>query len=195
MKKLTFAIIALLGMGFGASAQSNQASQDIKIVIDPVAKLAFGATPMAASAQFSQNGDAGTPISTPTVDGYNLVYSSIVDPSGGLNPSRTISVSATGLVPGVNVFVAASAPIAVGGNPGVSVSAAVAPSTIVTPVAVTSNGNNLITGIGSCYTGTGITNAGTALTYTFTTPAATYGDLTSTIGKTVTVTYTLTPTI
>lgn len=187
MKKLTLAIIAVLGFGFGASAQdTNTDNHTVTITIPEVALLDIE---LAGSKNISTSfamptvaglNEAGLPIVAPTT-GLNtlwLNYSSIVTASGP-DVSRTVSVKASGIPAGVEINVTAGTPVFVGGTPG-------------TPVAITSitgTDQPIISGIGSVYTGNGV-SSGSNITYSLTAPAASYGSLVA--GTTpVTVTYTL----
>ena len=184
MKKLTFAIIAVLGMSFGALAQADTKTDNhtITITIPEVALLdiELAGTSKNISTAFTAPTEAGLAIIAPTtgLSSLWLNYSSIVDPAGG-DPSRTVSVSATSLVPGTVLNVSAGTPVIAGGTGG-------------TPVAITSIsavGQTIISGIGSVYTGDGV-GAGSNITYSLTAPAGAYGSLVA--GSTpVIVTYTL----
>ena len=175
MKKLTFAIIALLGMGFGALAQSD--NQTITVTVPDVALLAINAKANFTAA-FVAPTVAGNPITAPASNSaFNLVYSSIKK----VGDTRKISVVASQTVAGVDVTVAAATPTGTG-----TVGAGSSKT-------LTATSQPLITAIGSCYTG--ITGAsGSALTYTFAlaTTGTTYADLVAnTTGTAMVVTYTL----
>ena len=184
MKKLSLAIIAILGMSFGALAQADTKTDNhtITITIPEVALLdiELAGASKNISTTFTAPTEAGLPITGPTT-GLNtlwLNYSSIVE-SAGADMSRTVTVSATSLVPGTVLNVSAGTPVVAGGSGG-------------TPVAITSitaTGQTIISGIGSVYTGDGV-GAGSNITYSLTAPAGTYGSLMA--GSTpVIVTYTL----
>lgn len=183
MKKLTLSIIAVLGMSFGALAQADTKTDNhtITITIPEVALLDIElAGSKNITTAFTSPTEAGLAIVAPTT-GLNslwLNYSSVVE-SSGPDVSRTVSVSATSLVPGTVLNVSAGTPVVAGGSGG-------------TPVAITSitaTGQTIISGIGSVYTGDGV-GAGSNITYSLTAPAGTYGSLMA--GSTpVIVTYTL----
>lgn len=183
MKKLTLAIIAVLGMSFGALAQADTKTDNhtITIAIPEVALLDIElAGSKNISTAFTAPTEAGLPIVGPTA-GLNtlwLNYSSIVT-SGGTDDSRTISVKATGLAAGILLNVVAGAPVVVGGSGGA-------------PVAITSVSTAdqvIMTNIGSVYTGDGV-SSGSNIAYALSAPAATYGALIAS-STVVTVIYTL----
>ena len=186
MKKLTFAIIAVLGMSFGALAQAGPDTKTdnhtVTITIPEVALLDIElAGSKNISTAFTAPTEAGLGIVAPTA-GLNtlwLNYSSIVDPSGP-DASRTVSVSSSSVIPGTVLNVSAGTPVITGGGSGGS------PLAIT---AITTTPQTIITGIGSVYTGDGV-SSGSNITYSLTAPAATYGSLLA--GMTVlTLTYTL----
>ena len=185
MKKLTLSIIAVLGMSFGALAQADTKTDNhtITITIPEVALLdiELAGASKNISTTFTAPTEAGLPITGPTT-GLNtlwLNYSSIVE-SAGADMSRTVTVSATSLVPGTVLNVSAGTPVVAGGSGG----------TVSAITAITGAPQNIITGVGSVYTGDGV-GAGSNITYTLTAPPAFYGSLIA--GATpVTVTYTLT---
>lgn len=186
MKKLTLAIIAVLGMSFGILAQgggdSKTDNHTVTITIPEVALLDIElAGSKNITTAFTAPNEAGLAIVAPT-SGLNslwLNYSSVVT-SNGPNASRTVSVSATGLVPGTILNVSAGTPVITGGGSG---------GTPVAITAITGANQNIISGIGSVYTGNGV-NSGSNITYALTAPAATYGSLLAGV-KAVTLTYTL----
>jgi hypothetical protein len=160
MKKLTFAIIALLGMGFGASAQSDAGndSHQVTVTIPSVALLDIEASASKdITTAFAAPTEAGEAITAPTMglDTKWLNYSSIVNASG-TGMTRKITVESTmPVAAGIVLGVTAGAPTGTTGTPGMSAGPVAAIST--TPA-------DVITGIGSVYTGNGTSN-GSKLTY------------------------------
>ena len=183
MKKLTLAIIAVLGFGFGASAQdTNIDFHTVTITIPEVALLDIElAGSKNITTTFTAPTEAGEAIVAPTtgLGSLWLNYSSIVTASG-LDMSRTVSVKASGLIAGTSLNVTAGVPVITGGGTGGSP---------VAITAITAADQTIISGIGSVWTGDGV-NSGSNITYALTAPAASYGSLVA--GTTaVTVTYTL----
>lgn len=190
MKKLTFAIIALLGMGIsgtfaqGAAATDNQT---INVIVPEVAKLAIANGMNAAKnfdAAFTSPAMAGQAILAPTAPAaYYLQYSSIKKAGSTAAGAgvRNISVVADVLVAGVNIDVTAVVPTTAPAIGQVGMGS-------VKTLATTSS--DLITTVGSGYTGTGTTD-GAAITYAITAPDGTYSSLVATAGTAVKVTYTL----
>jgi hypothetical protein len=159
MKKLTLAIIAVLGFGFGASAQADTYfdSHQVTVTIPPVALLDIEASASKDfTVAFTAPTEAGDPIVAPT-SGLNtkwLNYSSIVNASGS-GMTRRVTVESMAAVPaGITIGVTAGTPTGTG-TPGASAGAV--PTISNSPV-------DVITGIGSVYTGTG-TGVGSQLTY------------------------------
>ena len=157
MKKLTLSIIAVLGFGFGASAQVDTYfdSHQVTVNIPSVALLDIEASASKDfTVAFTAPTEAGNPIVAPTA-GLNtkwLNYSSILNP--GLL-SRKVTVESTSAVPaGITIGVTAGAPTGTG---TAGSSAGPVPAISTTPL-------DVITGIGSVYTGNG-TGAGSQLTY------------------------------
>lgn len=183
MKKLTLAIIAVLGFGFGVSAQdSNTDNHTVTITIPEVALLDIElAGSKNITTSFTAPNEAGLAIIAPT-SGLNtlwLNYSSIVTASGP-DMSRTVSVKATGLIPGTSLNVTAGTPVITGGGTG---------GTPVAITAITATDQAIISGIGSVWTGDGV-SSGSNITYALTAPAATYASLVAGTSA-VTVIYTL----
>lgn len=190
MKKLTFAIIALLGMGFGASAQT-EAGQKITITVPQVAKLAIalsgnsnGSIGADQQAIFGQPANAGEAVSNAAaINGVFLNYSSIVASATAFNK---VTVGFAGIPAGVKITVAATAPSAGAqtgaGNQGMGASADFESTTTASA--------SIISNIGSCYTGVG-NQQGTSVSYSFSTVASTYGSLYATTGTDATATYTI----
>ena len=183
MKKLTFAIIAVLGLGTnGVFAQvDNTDDHTVTVVVPEVALLDIETT--GASTNFSLM------FTAPTEEGLGLTappsntttwlnYSSIVKPTT-LAAGREISVKASALVPGVDIKVLAAAGIMSAGLAG----------TPTAQVTLTLTNSSIITGVKSCFTGNGNT-AGHMVTYDAS--VSSFAALVSNgAGAAVTVTYTL----
>ena len=160
MKKLSLAIIAVLGFGFGASAQADTYfdSHVVTVTIPPVALLDIeAAASKDFTVAFTAPTEAGDPIVAPTT-GLNtkwLNYSSILNATGPGSTSRKVTVESTSAVPaGITIGVTAGTPTGTG-TPGASAGPVATIST--TPA-------DVITGIGSVYTGNG-TGVGSQLSY------------------------------
>ncbi len=183
MKKLTLAIIAVFGFGVSTYAQdTNTDNHTVTITIPEVALLDIElAGSKNITTSFTAPTEAGLGIVAPT-SGLNslwLNYSSIVTASGP-DMSRTVSVKASGLIAGTALNVTAGVPVITGGGTG---------GTPVAITAITATDQTIITGIGSVWTGDGV-SSGSNITYALTAPASSYGSLVA--GTTaVTVTYTL----
>lgn len=154
----------------------------ITIVVPNVAILDLEATSKNFTSTFVQPTllEAGQKVSAPVDNALiYLQYSSIL-PSIGV-ASRKVQVSASPIVPGVNINVVAATSSSGFGTKGVPTAS----------VLLTTGVQDLITGIGSAYTETGA-GKGHQLTYSFTAPDANFASLRSVTGGTiVTVTYTL----
>lgn len=191
MKKLVFSIAAVLGLGVGAMAQTT-AGHDVTITIPSVTMIAIKNAGTLAIA-YTAPANPGEPISGPTVTPATspmfLQFSSIA--TGTTARKIAVTTTGTGLTNGLSLKVSAGAVSTGGGNFGTSnadVSLLSTSSTLATAATV-------ITGITSCYTGTGTTD-GSSLTYA--PVAANAGALSSAEYATlragtytVTVTYTL----
>ena len=178
--KLIVAIGFLVFLGSKASAQDTQTdNHTITVVVPNVALLDLEATTRNFSATFVQPTplEAGDRLTNPANNtDLWLNYSSIVAASG--ITSRRVQAKVSALVPGVDIAVTAGAASTGGGTRGTG-------STIT----LTATDQNLVTAIGSAFTGSGISN-GHQLTYAFTALDANYGNL-RTASPVITVTYTL----
>lgn len=185
MKKLTFAIIALLGMSFGASAQTVDNTDDhtVTVIVPDVALLDIETTGPAKgfSLEFLKPTEEGNGLTAPASNSTTwLNYSSIVKPTTA-STGRDISVSASVLVPGVDIKVLAAT--------GVMTTGAGLAGTPTSQVTLTTGNLPIITGVKSCYTGDG-NAAGHKVTYDAS--VANFAALVSNgAGTAVTVTYTL----
>ncbi|HEY1055842.1 MAG TPA: hypothetical protein VGE24_11925, partial [Emticicia sp.] len=111
-----------------------------------------------------------------------LNWTSIVTDGAGTDPSRAIKVKMNATISGLDVKVQPGALSADGeGTKGTIVGSALTLST---------TDQDLVTAIGSCYTGNG-SSKGSNLTYSFAPTSGSYGDLKKT-ATTLTITYTLT---
>lgn len=182
MKKLSFAVITLLALGFhGTFAQSSNAASTVTVDIPAHAYLAIAGT-SSLTMPFTKPTAAGLAIVAPTANSTLwLNYSSIVTAVSAA-AGRTISVKTSALIPGVDVKVAAATPVMTNGNGTGGVGSAA--------LILTATDQSIVTGIGSCQTGTG-TNSGSQLTYDVLANLATYGSLIAST-PVVTVTYTMT---
>lgn len=180
---LTLVALSTFGVANVKAQDTKTDNHTVAITIPEVALLDIEATTKNFSASFASPTEAGSPITPPSNNtDLWLNYSSIVTPSGGADPSRKVSVKASAVIPGVNVNVTAATATATGaGTMGTPVGSA---------VTLTTADQDLITGIGSCWTDTGVSK-GHQLTYAIgLTSAGTYGSLVSGT-TTLTVTYTL----
>ena len=182
MKKLTFAIITLLTLGFhGTFAQSSAAPSTVAVDIPAHAYLAISGGSILVM-PFTKPTAAGLAIVAPVANSSLwLNYSSVVTTTSAA-AGRTISVKTSALIPGVDIKVAAATPVMTNGSgTGGAGSAA---------LILTATDQGIVSGIGSCQTGTG-TGSGSQLTYNVLANLATYSSLIAST-PTVTVTYTMT---
>ena len=184
MKKILFSAMMIAGVILVSN--SNAAAQDtntdnhtIAITIPEVAILDLEAT---AGKNITMNFTAPTEAGLPIVAASNnsaiwLNYSSI---KSVVDATRKVSVKIDAAIAGVTLKVTAAAYAGNGaGTTGT-------PSTQLT---LTATEQDIISGIGSAYTGTGISN-GHQLTYNLTAEDANYANL-SASANTVIVTYTI----
>lgn len=181
MKKLTFTVVSLLVLGFhGTFAQTSTAPSTVTVDIPAHAYLAIAGT-STLSMPFTKPTAAGLAIIAPADNSTLwLNYSSIVTTTSAA-AGRTISVKTSALIPGVDIKVAAATPVMTNGNGTGGLGSAA--------LVVTATDQSIISGIGSCQTGTG-TNSGSNLTYSILANLATYSSLIAST-PTVTVTYTM----
>ena len=185
IKKMTLVIVSLIGLSaYSSLAQDTKTdNHTVAITIPEVAILDLElSSSKNIAASFVAPTEAGNPITVPVNNtSLWLNYSSIVEPTG-VDASRKVSVKTSATIPGIDIKVTAATDAGAGaGTKGVPVAAG---------VVLTTADQDLITGVGSCWTDTG-TSKGHQLTYAFgLTSAATYSSLVSGT-TTVTVTYTL----
>ncbi len=162
----------------------NIDAHDLKVVIPEVALLDIEPSTALITLTPAAPTEAGLPIdfTSSTNNSLWLNYSSIIGST--TEPTRKVTVAVTGELPtGANLKVLA------GSYTGSGAGTTGAPTAIVTLAAV-ATGYDIITGIGSCYTGNGANN-GHNLTYSLTENTGSYGSLDFDEDYTVTVTYTL----
>ncbi|MBI5916615.1 MAG: hypothetical protein HY842_14655 [Bacteroidetes bacterium] len=180
------AILALIAGSFSQafSQDTNEDSHTLTVDIPEVALLDIEPTGSTITLSPAAPTEAGNPIDF-TADTDNslwLNYSSII----GTSPdnSRKVTVAVTGTLPtGANLKVLA------GAYSGSGAGTTGAPTAIVT-LAAAATDYDIVTGIGSCYTGNGASN-GHNLTYSLTENSGSYGSLNFDTDYTLTVTYTL----
>lgn len=179
-------IVVFLLFSFNLSAQGKQAeSHDLTISIPDVALLdleSSNTTSIILSPESPTTAGLALDFSNIRNNDIWINYSSIV--GGSTEPSRIVTVAVSSTVPdGLLLKVSASSDAGKGGG------------TVGTPlgtVNLTTEPQNLITGIGSCYTGDGVTK-GHRLSYSLELKDAdSYADLDYNQSKEITVTYTLT---
>jgi hypothetical protein len=187
MKKLTFAIIAFLGLGtVGAMAQVDTQTDNhtVTVVVPEVALLDIeSAGSKSFSMTFVANGEAGLGLTSPAANASLwLNYTSVVTAAAPDNV-RQINVKLGTAVPGVDIAVTPATPVFTGGT-------VASAGTSGAAVTLTAAAQDIVTGIGSVYTGDGV-NKGVNVSYGVTAPAAAFAALVA--GSTaVVVTYTLT---
>jgi len=166
-------LVCTAGAGY---AQTDTDNHQITVTVPNVALLDIESTGSKdITATFTAPTEAGNPLAAPANNTTLwLNYTSVKE-----TLNRKISVSASALVPGVTISVLLAAPTGGAGTLGTVAGAAV-------PLAVA--GTDVVTGIGSGYTGDG-SGSGIQLTYSF--AASDYTTLAESAGTTVTVTYTL----
>ena len=187
MRKTTsLAVSALALLCFYTSAQAQDGSSDnhtIGITVPQVALVDLeSATTKNIALDFAELKEAGNGLESPNSNSdLWLNYSSILSGQEGAATKRKITVKINAPIPGLDVKVQAAASSGSGnGTLGNAVS---------NPITLNTSDQDLITGIGSCYTGNGISN-GHNLTYSMLANYASYGQLVSKT-NTITVTYTI----
>lgn len=190
VQNLAYAVIAIVGLGLQSSYGQTDTKTDNHTIGITIPEVALLDIELAASKNITMAftapspSEAGNPIVAPTDNtALWLNYSSIVTASG-LDATRKVTVYADVLIPGIDIKVTAGADAGAGaGTKGT-------PSSQLTLTAGVATAQDIITGIGSCWTDTGASK-GHQLTYSLgLTSAATYSSLRAGT-TTVTVTYTL----
>jgi hypothetical protein len=189
MKKLVKIFVAVVVLScmstFTYAQDNNKDAHDITITIHEVALLDIepsGSNTITIGPAAPI--EAGEPIDFTSATNNTLWmnYSSIIGSS--TEPSRDVTVAITnGTVPGGMALTVVAAADAGNGAGTVGI-----PTAAVT---LSATAQNIVTGVKSCYTGTGTSN-GHNLTYTLSlTAPADYGDLDFDDATTLTVTYTI----
>lgn len=186
MKNILYGAVCLLSM---TCLSNNLYAQDtytnnhtIGITIPEVALLDIEpAASKDITMDFLAPSEAGLALAPPADNNSLwLNYSSIVTDGTGPDASRTISVKLDAIIPGIDIKVTAGA--AAGSGAGTR-------GTPAGPLTLTATDQEIITGIGSCYTGDGATN-GNNLTYNVSANTTAYNNILA-LTNTATVTYTI----
>lgn len=182
---LVIGVIALVGAwsGTGLADGSNEAENEVTITVDEVAELDVEGT--VATFEVGSDDDAGKPFKVnPTNEAANyLHYTSIV----ASDETRKITVKQTETLPaGVTLKVM---PTAAGGNKQGDVGSVVESAITLNDAGETAA--DVVTGIGSCYTGNAESD-GVKLAYALTVEPNDVADLKTLTQTSYTVTYTLT---
>lgn len=187
MKKtiLTLGALAIcLSMGIKMQAQTNSADHSISLGLPEVALLGTQSGPV--NLELSGSMAAGEAVLAEKSDSTAyLQYSSVITEGS----PRTLYAKVTGTVP-AGTFLKAKAKA-----PGANASGDYG-TLVATDVTLSLTDNALVTGIGSCYSGTAADD-GYNLKYTWglDNPAANYADIRATAAASVTVTLTITAAI
>ncbi|WBV58986.1 hypothetical protein PFY12_07845 [Chryseobacterium camelliae] len=191
MKRLNLSVM-VLSIAFVAISANVKAQDDkddthtIAVGIPEVALVDIeSATSKNISMGFTAPTEAGLPLTTPADNSTLWLNYSSIKTSTGADTSRTISVKLSPVIVGVDVKVAAAAYSGSGeGTVG----------TPSSPLTLTTTDQPILTGIGSVYTGNGVSN-GHNLTYSVnygtTGGTAVYADLVANPTASTTVTYTI----
>ena len=178
-KKLTLSIFGMIlaGVAFGQDTNTDNHTVTVSVPAFAIMDIEPAAS-KDITLGFTKPNEAGSPLVAPTNSSLYLNYTCIVDAT---NATRKISVKLSTPISGVELSVQAAAATGTGaGNRG---------TVTGNPVLLTATDQDLITGIGSSYTGDGVSN-GHQLTYTAAIPASNYTTLISGSHST-TVTYTI----
>ncbi len=195
MKKVVLTIAAFLFVTGVTMAQdnndTNEASHQVKITVPTVALVdvegADGEASIITLSPSVDNLEAGEAVNfgSATDNSLWLNYTSIVGANGPNQNTRKVSAELTGsgsLPDGVNLLLTVGAASTGTGNGKLGQSAA-------TDLILTGSPQDVVTGIGTCYTGTGDNN-GHQLTYSLGVNNSNYEDITAD-DYTVTVQYTI----
>ena len=181
MKKLTFAFIAFLGLGtVGAFAQDTQTdNHTVTIDVPNVTLLDIELTGSKNILMaFTAPTEAGLGLANPVANtSLWLNYTSVIP--AGVTRKIVVKYTTVGLA-GVDVKVTPAAPVINGGGTG---------GTSGAQVTLTSTAQTIVTGIGSVFTGNGV-SSGVNLTYDIDAPAGSFGSLVA-ASTPVSVMYTL----
>ena len=169
----------LLFMGFHSMGQTSTATSNHTLTMGIPEVCLLGTSAAAISLQLTTT-TAGNQISGGTGTGYAQV-SSIVS----VNETRTITASVTGVPAGTSLAVNTSPPS--GGNSGGVLGTGSTNKSLVNAASAVT----LVTGIGSCYTGSASTD-GYTLDYTWSSALGSYGSIVASSGATATVVLTIT---
>jgi len=171
-------IVALILVSTNVMTQdSNQAGESISYTLPPMRILDLEG--VAPSLTLSAPTEGGTTIAPATSSNSWINYTSIIE--NGTTNKVTVAISGSPVPAGTTLKVAAAAYS--GNGDGIfGVPAGI--------VSLSSTAQDLITGIGSCYTGTGNTN-GHQLTYTWSVNANGYTNLVSGASSGIIATYTI----
>ena len=185
IKMMTAAALVFGSLNFSFAQDTNVDAHDINITIPEVALLdieADGSTTIDLGAVAPTEAGEAIDFTNTTNSDLWINYSSIVGSTTEASRKVTVKVSNGTLPGGMTLKVTAGADAGNGGG------------TVGTPTAqVTLSGTDqdIITGIGSCYTGNLFSN-GHNLSYALVVDQANYGDIDFDEATTLTVTYTLT---
>ena len=183
MKKFFLLVSLISGLStFSFAQDDNDDTHVMTIKIAEHSLLDIEATGMKTITQeFDKPTEAGFGLKDPAANSTIWLNNSSVVSTG---ETRTIKVKASAVVPGVNIEVTAANASITGNNsagtPGVG-------SKVAT---LSTADQDLITGIGSVYTGNG-PNSGSNITYKLSTPNANYGNIVAATTN-ITITYTIT---
>jgi hypothetical protein len=183
LKQVLFTLcFTTLGLITSNSLNAQDGSTDNHTIGIEIPEVALVDIEPAASKNITMNftapTEAGDPIEAPDDNTDLWINVSSIKSTG--DPTRTVSVKLTALVPGVDIKVTAAADAGQGagtlGTPGAQLT-------------LTTSDQSLVTGIGSGYTGNGA-SSGYNLTYNVSSPDSDYSNLSAT-SATATVTYTI----
>lgn len=188
MKKLAFYLgMMVVSMGLFttnviAQTDTDEAGEAITYTLPAMRILDLEGTPPTLT--FDVPDEAGTAIADATSNSSWINYTSIIE-TGATN-KVTVALTAGTVPTGTTLTVAAAADAGLGdGTVGISAGT----------VTLGTTAADLITAIGSCYTGTGNTN-GHQLTYTWSVDADAYASVVShATASDITATYTITATL
>jgi hypothetical protein len=183
LQKLSWALACMLGLGLNTSLAQDTKTDNHIITID-IPEVALLDLESSGSKDFTMAflapSEAGSPVTAPSNNtSVWLNYSSIVT-STGPDATRKVTVKLNATIPGVTIQVTAGTETGLGaGTTGTPASA----------VTLSASDQDLITGIGSCWTDTGA-NKGHQLTYAVSLTDGSYSSLVNR-STPVTITYTL----